>query len=232
MFKELFELFRKDNLLKQAYDRSLEMLREDREMFVAAMRSLREHDDARIEIDIYAKDQLINAYEREVRRKVFTHLTVAQGDNIHAGLTLVSIVIDIERIGDLTKNIVSLALQHPGKLVCGGFESDIRTIETTVRTMFALLIEALPAADVAKAKEVMGEHWWIARRTDEIINTLVSRGDPELPCTEAVTTAMYARYLKRISAHLMNVASSIVNPFDRIGFRSEEPNGDTPAKSS
>ena len=224
MFKELFELFRKDNLLKQAYDRSLEMLREDREMFVAAMRSLREHDDARIEVDIYAKDQLINAYEREVRRKVFTHLTVAQGDNIHAGLTLVSIVIDIERIGDITKNIVSLALQHPGKLVCGGFEADIRTIETTVRTMFALLIEALPAADVAKAKEVMGEHWWIARRTDEIINTLVSKGDPELPCTEAVTTAMYARYLKRISAHLMNVASSIVSPFDRIGFRSEEPN--------
>jgi len=228
MFKERFELFRKDNLLKQAYDRSLEMLREDREMFVAAMRSLREHDDARIEVDIYAKDQLINAYEREVRRKVFTHLTVAQGDNIHAGLTLVSIVIDIERIGDITKNIVSLALQHPGKLTCGGFESDIRTIETTVRTMFALLIEALPAADVAKAKEVMGEHWWIARRTDEIINTLVSKGDPELPCTEAVTTAMYARYLKRISAHLMNVASSIVNPFDRIGFRSEEPNDDRP----
>lgn len=225
MFKELFELFRKDNLLKQAYDRSLEMLEEDREMFVAAMRSLREHDDARIDVDIYAKDQLINAYEREVRRKVFTHLTVAQGDNIHAGLTLVSIVIDIERIGDITKNIVALALQHPGKLVCGSFEADIRKIETTVRTMFALLIEALPKADVAKAKEVMAEHWWIARRSDEIINTLVAKGDPELPCTEAVSTAMYARYLKRISAHLMNVASSIVNPFDRIGFRSEEPEG-------
>ena len=47
-------------------------------------------------------------------------------------------------------------------------------------------------------------------------------GDPNLAVTEAVSTALYARYLKRISAHMMNVASSMVNPFDRIGFRQEE----------
>lgn len=230
MFKQLYELFRKENLLQQAYHRSLEMLADDREMFLAATRSLREHDDARIELDIYAKDQLINAYEREVRRKVLTHLTVAKGENVLAGLTLVSIVIDIERIGDLTKNIVALALQHPGKLDCGAFEQDVRKVETTVKTMFALLLEALPAADVAKAKEVMGEHWWIARRSDEIINSLVARGEPSLPCTEAVSTAMYLRFLKRVSAHLMNIASSVVNPFDRIGFREGGPSDGIPAE--
>ena len=119
MFKQFFELFRKDNMLQQAYDRSLEMLEADREMFLAAASSLREHDDARIEIDIYAKDQLINAYEREVRRKVLTHLALTSSQSIAAGLALVSIVVDIERIGDLTKNIVDLALNHPGKLTCG-----------------------------------------------------------------------------------------------------------------
>ncbi len=144
MFKQFFELFRKDNLLQQAYDRSLEMLEADREMFLAASSSLREHDDARIEIDIYAKDQLINAYEREVRRKVLTHLALTSSQSIAAGLALVSIVIDIERIGDLTKNIVDLALRHPGKLDCGSLEPDVRKIETTVKTMFTLLIEALP----------------------------------------------------------------------------------------
>ena len=77
MFKEFFDLFRKESLLKQAFNRSLDMLVADQEMFLAARKSLREHDDARIDIDIYAKDQMINAYEREVRRKVFTHLTLA-----------------------------------------------------------------------------------------------------------------------------------------------------------
>ena len=222
MIKQFFELFRKDNLLQQAYDRSLEMLEADREMFLAASSSLREHDDARIELDIYAKDQMINAYEREVRRKVLTHLALTSSQNIAAGLALVSIVIDIERIGDLTKNIVDLALRHPGKLTCGSLEEDIRKIETTVKTMFTLLIEALPKGDEAKAKEVMSEHWWIARRADEILNSLIVREDPNLVCREAVSSALYVRFLKRISAHLMNIASSVVNPFDRIGFREDE----------
>jgi len=222
MFKEFFDLFRKESLLKQAFNRSLEMMKEDREMYVEAVKSLREHDDAKISIDIYAKDQMINAYEREVRRNVLTHLTVAQGQNVHAGLALVSIVVDIERIGDYTKNIVALALQHPGKLRCGSFEQDLKKIETTVRTMFNLLVEAMPSGDVAKAKEVMSEHWWISKRSDAIIDVLVADGDESLTVSEAVSTALYARYLKRISAHMMNVASSLVNPFDRIGFRAED----------
>ncbi len=222
MLKDFLELFRKENLLKQAFARSQEMLDADREMFLAAIRSLRHHDDARIDIDIYAKDQLINAYEREVRRKVLTHLSVSPNRNLLPGLMLVSIVIDIERIGDLTKNIVELALLHPGKLVCGQHEVDVRKIETTVQTMFTLLMEAMPAADVKKAREVMAEHWWIARRCDEILSALIGHGDPDLACSEAVTTALYVRFLKRVSAHLMNIASSVVNPFDRIGFRGDD----------
>lgn len=228
MFMELFALFRKENLLQQAFVRSQEMLRVDQEMFLAATRSLRESEDARIDIDIYAKDQLINAYEREVRRKVFTHLTVARDANLNAGLVLVSVVIDIERIGDLTKNIVDLALQHPGRLRCGVYEESIRTIETTVKTMFALLLEALPSNDEAKAREVMSEHWWIARRCDEINSSLITSEEPTLPCREAVATALYARFLKRTSAHLMNISSSLVNPFDRIGFRADEPDTGKP----
>ena len=227
MFKQFFELFRKDNMLQQAYDRSLQMLEADREMFLAASSSLREHDDAKIELDIYAKDQLINAYEREVRRKVLTHLVLSSNRNIAAGLALVSIVIDIERIGDLTKNIVDLALHHPGKLVCGSYETDIRKIETTVKTMFTLLIEALPEGDEDKAKDVMSEHWWIARRSDEILNGLIGNTDPSIVCNDAVSTALYVRFLKRISAHLMNIASSLVNPFDRIGFRDDDPSNPT-----
>ncbi len=223
MLKEVFDLLRKESQLKQAFDRSHEMLLEDQEMFLAATSSLREHDDARIDIDIFAKDQLINAYEREVRRKVFTHLTLNRESSLNAGLVLVSVVIDIERIGDITKNIVDLALGHPGKLGCGSYEPDVRKIETTVKTMFSLLIEALPTSEPTKAKEVMSEHWWIARRIDEILNALISTGDSSLKCCDAVTTALYVRFLKRISAHLMNIASSIVNPFDRIGFRQDDP---------
>lgn len=221
MLRELIELFRRESQLNQAFERSQEMLMEDREMFEAAVRSLREQDDARLDLDIFAKDQLINAYEREVRRKVMTHLSVGGEPDVNAALVLASVVIDIERIGDFTKNIVELALHHPQRLVCGIFEEDIRKIETTVKTMFELLIEALPGMDEAKAKEVMSEHWWIARRSDELVNALIEKDEPSLLGREAVTAALYARYLKRVSAHLKNIASSVVNPFDKIGYRGD-----------
>lgn len=219
MIREMFDLFRKENLLRQAFDLSHGMLRDDKEMFEVAHRSLRVDDEALVGQDIYARDQLINAKEREVRRNVFTHLAVAGRGNLNAGLVLVSIVIDIERIGDLTKNIAELAIKHPDRLHCGSFEEDVRRIESTVKTMFALLLECLPDNDEEKAREVMSEHWWIARQADQIIESLIERNDPSLPCRQAVTTALYVRYLKRTSAHLMNIASSVVNPFDRIGFR-------------
>jgi phosphate transport system protein len=223
MFKELVELFNRDSQLQQAFDRSLEMLEEDREMFDAAVHSLRERDDAKIDIDIYAKDQLVNAYEREVRRKVFTHLAVTDEKDLQVGLSLISVVIHIERIGDYTKNIVELALHHVHRLECGPFEESVRKIETTVRTNFDLIRRALPESEESLAREVMSEHWWLARKSDEIVNALIEKDIPEIPGREAVATALYVRYLKRISSHLKTIASSVVNPFERIGFRERGP---------
>ena len=37
----------------------------------------------------------------------------------------------------------------------------------------------------------------------------------------ATAVAMYSRYLKRIGAHSRNLISSVVNPFERIGYREE-----------
>jgi len=223
MLKQFLELFRKESQLNQAFERSHQMLREDREMFEAAVRSLRGRDDARLDVDVYAKDQMINAYEREVRRKVYTHLTVSADPDLHAGLVLASVVHDIERLGDYMKNIVELALHHPQRLHCGIHDGTVSKIESTVKTMFELLQAALPETDEAKAREVMSEHWWIAKRADDVVSVLIEKDEPSLPGREAVATALYLRYLKRISAHLMNIASSMVNPFDRIGFRGDDP---------
>jgi len=221
MFKQILELLRKKDLLRQAIDRSAEMLRQDLEMFRAAIHSLRRRDDSRIELDVYAADREINAYEREVRRKVITHLTVSGGSDVTAGLVLVSIVIDIERIGDFTKNIVDLALRHPEALHCGDFESDVARIEEAILANFDRAQRAFMESDAGAASEVMSEHWWIARRADTIVNSLVDREHPGTACRDAVSIALYVRYLKRISAHLMNISSSVVNPFERIGFRQD-----------
>ena len=72
-FKELIELWRKDNSLTRAFNESKVMLETTHEMFGAAVRSLRQTDSAKIDVDVYKMDRKINAYERGVRKKVLKH---------------------------------------------------------------------------------------------------------------------------------------------------------------
>ena len=106
----------------QAFDTTLTMLEFDHKMYTASVATLRESDTSELPFDIKKTDRKINKYEREVRRNVLTHLSIAGTQNIVPGLALVSIVIDVERIGDYTKNIADLARMHPTKLVGGKHE--------------------------------------------------------------------------------------------------------------
>ena len=221
-FKELIELWRADNLLTQALNDSYVMLESTQEMFTESVKSLRESDDGTMGMDVYEKDQVVNKYEREVRNKVLKHLAITGGTNIIPGLILTSIVIDIERIGDYTKNIKDLAIAHPKQLKCGMYEDDVKTIEQGVIRLFEQVLPTLKASDKEAARNLMVNNWWMLKRCDEILDGLIKEKDTTLSSGAAVTTAMYARFLKRVAAHLINMLSGIVNPFEGIGFRSED----------
>ena len=231
MFKltELYQILRRDNSLTQAVERSWLMLERTNAMFRASVASLRGGDAGARTLDIYQEDRLVNEYQQEARRKVLQHLAVTGGLNLKAGLILTSIIIDIERIGDYTKNIMELADAHPGELDSGAFTPDIRRIEEAVMTLFDGTVENVRSGNVEGARALMRDHVWIKRRCDEIARDLTATGGGSLGQSDAVTTALYARYLKRVGAHLMNVLSSVINPFDKIGYR--ESSGDAVVES-
>jgi len=221
-FKELIELWRSDNLLTQALKDSQKMLNSTSQMFNESVKSLRESDSGKMGMDIYAKDRMVNKYQREVRRKVLKHLAIAGGVNLTHGLILINIVIDLERIGDYTKNIMELAVAHPKRLRCGIYEDDIKKIEQGVSSIFEQIVPALKASDKKAARQLIDSDWWMIKRCDEVVTGLIKAEDQTLSSADAVSTALYARYLKRIAAHLINVSSSVVNPFERIGFREKK----------
>jgi phosphate transport system protein len=226
MFKTLIDLFRKENLITQTIAETSRMIQEDKLMFEEAVRSLRHSGTAELSFDIVAKDKMINKYEREVRRKVITHLTVVGNEqSLTAGLVLISIVIDVERIGDYTKNIVELALAHPQQLRGGIFEDDLRRVEEIIRRRFDAAEEAFEKSDEQLAKRLMREHKPISSECDRMINDIIAEKDKSLTPGEAVVLALYIRFVKRVSAHLTNIVSSVANPFPRIGFR--DKNGDS-----
>ena len=219
MFKEITRLFSSDDLLSQALDTCHEMLDITLEMFKESKNSLRELNTAEIPIDIYAMDQKINSFERDVRRNVMTHLAVSGANDISSGLVMVSVVIDIERIGDYTKNIYDLAVNHPNRLEAKSFESNLNDIEENTLELLTSTIEAFKNQDSSLASKLMKDYKTeISSKCDEITNTIISSPDSELDTASATAVALYSRYLKRISAHSRNLISSIVNPFDRIGY--------------
>jgi len=226
MYRKLIELFGKENLLDQALETTIIMLESDLEMFRASKESLRDNDNAELPFDIYEKDKQINKFEREVRRNVMTHLTISGVHNIVPGLALVSIVIDVERIGDFAKNITELAKSHPTRLDAGTYENDLAEIEENLFIRFNQIIKVLSGPDVELAKQMMMEHRGIASKCDEMMHDIITgKNTPSNP-SDAVVLVLYFRYLKRVASHLTNIASSIVNPFPRIGFRSKELDSD------
>lgn len=216
---EIYEILRRDNSLTQAIERSWLMLDRTNAMFRESLSALRDGDGRTQRLDIYEEDQRVNEYQQEARRKVFRHLAVTGGLNLKAGLILTSIVIDIERIGDYTKNITELADAHPGKLNSGRYDPDIRRIEEAVAALFDGTVGIVKSGNAEGARALIRDHLWIKRRCDDIARDLAATAGADLSQSDAVTTALYARYLKRVGAHLMNILSSVINPFDKIGYR-------------
>ena len=220
MWKEIVTLFRSQGPLQEAYDEAILMLKASHEMFDLALEQL--HAEGAMETDIYRRDQQLNKYERSVRRKIVTHMSVSSKPDITLGLVLTAIVIDIERIGDYTKNIVELAGAVPGPFDGLELHADVVEIEKTMVRMFDDIVPALDESDEAKARGIIGSHAIIASQVDDNLRLLCSGEALSGRSGHAATLAIYLRYLKRVSAHLKNVATSVVNPYHRIGFREKE----------
>jgi phosphate uptake regulator len=227
MWSNLLKLFQSNNLFDQALKESHTMLDLDLEMYQASVESLRHSQTGEIKIDIFAKDKEINAYERDVRKKILTHLAVSRNTaDLPSGLVLASIVNDIERIGDYTKNIYDLARHHPSKLHAGSVEPQLQEAEAGVTALFLDMIKAFKASDEEGARQIMRNYKESLSATCENITMgIVSGKVSDLKSADATATALYARYLKRIAGHSRNIISSVVNPFHRIGYK--EKSGET-----
>lgn len=223
MFGKLKELFNSDSLLDTAYDNTLTNLDFVRQMFLDSMQVLRKADSERLPYDFKEADRRINKFEREVRRQVVAHMAVSNSINIPAALVLVTIVVDVERLGDFTKNIAELAMQTKEPLHGHQFEEAVAEIEQNVQEQFPIVIDLLRERDREQASDFIANEEKLAGRCNSILQDFLSGKADNLAVHDASRICLYVRYLKRMNAHLTNIASSVVNPFPRIGFREKKP---------
>jgi phosphate uptake regulator len=196
------------------------MLRHDRHEFDLAMSALLgDRAAADVNDELRSTDQEVNRLEREIRREVLVHATVMGGIEIPAVLVYMSIVKDVERVGDYAKNLVDLARDGANFSSVPRAE-DWRRLATEVS---GLISEAGAAFQSRKAKPcraliARGDKY--LQEFDAQVSELVRRGDDE---SQAVAQALAYRYLKRVVAHLMNLVSAAVMPMDKIDYFDEDP---------
>ena len=221
VLKDLVNIWKSEDSLSQAWTSSNEMFHLSHEMFTDSVNALRSGEKNKVIKSIKLRDEEINQYHRDIRKKVVTHYSVSKDvTNINSGLVLINMVIDIERVGDYTKNILDLAKYYPKKLKSEKISKDLRTIEQAVIERFQNTVNAVEEMDEIAAKELIKSYRSdLGKLSDNLVASSIS-GDLKIGEEHmASSMVLYARYLKRIGAHLKNITSVVINPFESIGYK-------------
>jgi phosphate uptake regulator len=196
------------------------MLQHDRSEFNLAMSALLgEVVATEVNAELRATDRKVNELEREIRRELLVHASVLGAINTPAVLIYMSIVKDVERIGDYAKNLVDLALDGAD---FGRTEdaAEWRSLTAEISTMIVAVGEAFRTHDTDRARDLLAQGNRLLKQFDGRVSALV-RGSDE--GSQGVARALAHRYLKRIVAHLMNILSAVVMPLDRLDYFDEDP---------
>jgi phosphate uptake regulator len=196
------------------------MIAYDRDEFDLAMSGLLgKVVAAEVNDELRSTDQKVNQLEREIRRELAVHASVFGGIDTPAVLVYMSIVKDIERVGDYAKNLLDLAIDG----------ADFSTVPTAdLWTQLAAEIsqyivdsgDTFRTRDVERARRLLTRGGQLLDIFDERVTALVREPDPG---PQAVARALAHRYLKRVVAHLMNLLSAVTMPLDSIDFFYEDP---------
>ena len=221
IFREIVNLWKSEDLLSQAWDESYKMMMLSNEMFTQAIKYLREGENDETIRMLKKRDVEINTFQRDVQKKVVTHYAISQDiEDLPNGLVLLNMVVDVERVGDYTKNILDLALNHPNTIKSEEFSKDLYRVEQEVISRFSKTLEAIHTQDADVARSMMVSYKeTLTSISDDIVNGCISGEITLGDESKTVSLALYARYLKRIGAHLKNITTVLINPFDAVGYK-------------
>jgi phosphate transport system protein len=214
----VLEFFRggSSNPIDHVHATLVQMLRDGQEVFDTAADALfggGKSKETRREVK--STDHGINEAQADIRRSLMLHASLNLGD-LALVLQYASIVKDAERIGDYAKNLYDLVRYG------SDFSEDSELEElSTYRAAVSNLI--LEAADVFEVMDAERAQQLIAK-ADAFLDDYDAhiKAQFEQPLAEQpVAKALYYRFLKRITAHAMNVLTALVQPLDRLDYYDE-----------
>ena len=196
-----------------------QMLVDDRHTFDTAINALiGGTDPSLVRKDIHKTDKGVNKAERAVRRELVVHVSVrGTSADIPLVLASMSVVKDAERIGDHSKDIWDIANS-------GIDLSNAEDVNALIRFRDRISQLIGETARVFGERDLEAAHALLQGADDmqdEYDDLIAEQLHTDKPAIEAVPRALLFRYFKRITAHLMNILTSLVMPIDRLDYYDE-----------
>lgn len=163
-------------------------------------------------------DKSINRVERAIRRMLIVHAGV-RGSLADAPILFVymSIAKDIERVGDLAKDMWDLAAAG-ADMSRGELRQEADAAGEKVLWLISETSRVFGERDSEAAIEILTV-------SDADVDAYEERMLAQLGADDAgpaVAAALFYRYVIRIIAHLMNVLTAVVMPFERLDYWDEK----------
>ena len=221
MLHELLQIFRSDNPLAKIAEDFSRMLKLTCEMTLTAGNIyFRKPVTPEERAQLYASDAEVNVLERSIRKHIVAHLSVhANTPNLPYCLLLMSLVKDVERIGDYTKNLSEVVDIYAGELPEDEVVSELREMRATIEKSFLAAAEVFVNSDRERALVLIAQGKDVARRADGLL-ARIARLDYDAGKITALVLGV--RYYKRIGGHLLNLLSSVVMPLHKVDYYDED----------
>ncbi|MFQ5600179.1 MAG: phosphate uptake regulator PhoU [Candidatus Krumholzibacteriia bacterium] len=220
MFRSILDFWKGRDFLDQVLEDFSRMLIDAEEIYRMVVDALKTGAEMQPLGDrVYEIDRQINKREMEIRRRIVEHMTVQPHADLRFSLVLMSVVKDAERLGDYVKNLFEVFELHDGPLDANQLRKYFGDLPDQIGELFRHTHEAFVESNEDTARQVIGDHSEMMKRCNEILAHVCR--DESLSVNDAVCLAMLARFLKRVTAHLGNIATSVVVPVDRLDYFDE-----------
>ncbi|HCO92335.1 MAG TPA: hypothetical protein DIU00_00015 [Phycisphaerales bacterium] len=219
MFKNLLSFWKGKDFLVQVLEDFKIMLDDSETMFQAVCAQLLGGTkEPGLKDKIHKIDKQVNGLQREIRRRIVEHLSLQPTVDVNACLILMSVVKDAERLGDYSKNLyeVTELLAQPVEREL--FSEYFDELDKKILALFQQTKKAFIEADEDLARSAWEYEKTIAKGCDKIVERLAQSN---LPVNQAVCFTLVARHFKRVVAHLVNIATSVVLPLSDLDYFDE-----------
>jgi phosphate uptake regulator len=215
---DFFRGRRGGSAIEEVEETIVQMLRDGRDVYDAATTAVFGGGKSKeTKREVRGTDRKINANEREVRRLLMTHSAVTGDVDLPLVLAYMSVVKDVERVGDYSKNLYDLAKLGADFSVAPDGD-DLKQYRDAVGQLIADAADVFEARDVERARRLVAKADGFLDEYDDLV---IAQARSDAAATEAVPRALFFRFLKRITAHVMNLMTSLILPVDQLDYYDE-----------